>query len=160
MTDKNEKRRNFAKLTLVALGGITAGVAFTGCSDQSPISSTTAASTTTSLATTPAADLHACKGLNGCKSEGAGSLNSCAGQGGCASTAAHHECKGHNACKGQGGGEMAGMNACKGQGGCAVPIKDEMVWKKAARLSNPKCRRRESRLASPRPKAHDIATKT
>ena len=78
------------------------------------------------------AEMHACAGLNGCKGQGADGKNSCAGQGGCASTAMKHECKGQNACKGQGGcGEMMGKNACKGQGGCAIPMKDKTAWQQA-----------------------------
>jgi hypothetical protein len=65
-----------------------------------------------------AADKHACKGLNGCKGQGADGKNSCKGKGACASKEYKHSCAGKNACKGQGAG---GKNDCKGKGGCAVP---------------------------------------
>ena len=111
-------RRDFAKLSVAAFGGVIAGSALTGCQ------------TGGDGAQGPAGEKHACKGLNACKGQGAGGDNACAGQGKCA-TGKHHACAGHNECKGQGGcGENPGANACKGKGGCAVPMKGEM-WKKA-----------------------------
>src|SRR5437763_5188915 len=65
-----------------------------------------------------AGDKHACKGLNGCKGQGAGGKNACKGKGDCASKEYRHSCAGQNACKGQGQG---GKNDCKGKGTCAVP---------------------------------------
>jgi hypothetical protein len=75
-----------------------------------------------------AADKHACKGLNSCKSHGncktgdagCAGKNSCKGKGGCASKEYKHDCAGKNACKGQGQG---GKNDCKGKSSCAVPPK-------------------------------------
>jgi hypothetical protein len=70
--------------------------------------------------TAKAADKHACKGLNGCKGQGADGKNACKGKGNCASKEYKHNCSGQNACKGQGAG---GKNDCKGKGSCAVPPK-------------------------------------
>lgn len=124
--------REFARLTAAAISGLMAGTVLSGCGDAKTETAAPATTDTTNVSTADAAEMHACKGLNGCEGQGAGDHNTCAGQGGCASVMMHHECKGHNECKGQGGcGEMPGMNACKGQGGCAVPIKDEEAWKKA-----------------------------
>jgi len=54
-------------------------------------------------------ELHACRGLNDCKGQGADKQNACAGQGSCASV--KHGCSGQNDCKHQGGcGEAPGMN--------------------------------------------------
>lgn len=126
-------RRNYVSLTAAALGGLLAGTSMSGCNEQPAKSPSGSASKTAMNAEAPmSADMHGCKGLNGCKGHGAGGANACAGQGGCASAAMKHDCKGKNACKGQGGcGETAGMNMCKGMGGCAVPMKDESGWKKA-----------------------------
>lgn len=127
-------RRDIAALTAAAFGGLMAGTTLSGCNQPSGASTTgdsPAPSGSTAAAVAKQTDLHACKGLNGCKGKGAGGMNACAGQGGCASMSAHHGCKGHNDCNGQGGGETAGMNACKGQGGCAVPVTDGDAWKKA-----------------------------
>src|SRR5438270_13122604 len=68
--------------------------------------------------TKKADDKHACKGLNGCKGQGAGGKNECKGKGDCASKEYRHSCAGKNACKGQGAG---GKNDCKTKGSCAVP---------------------------------------
>jgi hypothetical protein len=73
---------------------------------------------------------HACRGLNMCKNLDKDGDNACAGQGDCATIAAH-SCHAQNECKGQGGcGETAGQNACKGQGECAVPL-HAGAWEKA-----------------------------
>lgn len=115
----NLSRRDFAKLSMAAIGGVVAGAGMVGCQTDSgggPGGESGAK--------------HACKGLNACKGQGASGDNACAGQGACA-TAKHHACAGHNECKGQGGcGSTPGANACKGQGKCAVPMKGDM-WKKA-----------------------------
>lgn len=128
-------RRDFTRLSMAALGGAISGASL-GCggsepatpppTDQSasdaPITSAdapSAASTDTQMAK---ADVHACRGLNACKGQGAGGENACAGQGACATTAAH-TCAGQNACKGLGGcGANPGANDCKGMGGCEVPM--------------------------------------
>lgn len=114
----NLTRRDFARLSIAAMGGVVAGVSMTGCqTDGDGMKG-------------GSGDKHACKGLNACKGHGATGENACAGQGKCA-TAKHHACAGHNECKGQGGcGSNPGANDCKGHGKCAVPMKGEM-WKKA-----------------------------
>jgi hypothetical protein len=138
---KNLSRRDFARWTAVAVGGVVAGATVIGCGQGSG-----------GVSSASAGEMHACKGLNGCKGEGADGKNACAGQGGCASKATHHECKGHNACKGQGGcGENPGANACKGQGGCAVPIKEEAGWKKAREAFEKKMKA-QGKTAGPAPK--------
>ena len=75
-------------------------------------------------------DLHACRGLNECKGQGADKKNDCAGRGTC-STAKEHSCASQNDCKHQGGcGATASQNDCRTKGECGVPMKDDM-WKKA-----------------------------
>jgi hypothetical protein len=135
----DRKRRSqwvLAGLGTIMAGTLTAGVV--GCGGGADPGAGSSAPATTATAgsggamATPAMDMHACRGLNGCKGQGADGKNACAGQGGCASAAMHHECKGQNACKGQGGcGEMMGKNECKGHGGCAVPMKDDAAWQMA-----------------------------
>jgi len=151
-------RRDFSRLTGAAMGGLLTGTAI-GCSGgdekktgekktaqakdtdaakngsdgegkkddaQKKDSSATDGDQPNPLLSEP----HVCRGLNTCKSKGAGGENACAGQGTCA-TAEHHECHTQNACKGQGGcGEKPGQNACKGKGECAVPLGED-AWKKA-----------------------------
>ncbi|HEV7785942.1 MAG TPA: hypothetical protein VGQ28_11440 [Thermoanaerobaculia bacterium] len=107
-------RRDFGKLALAAFGGVVAG-SMLGSSLLSADEKKAAPK-----------DAHSCCGLNGCKGQGAGGKNDCAGQGSCATVEAH-SCAGSNGCKGQGG---TGDNACKGKGSCAVPSKGES-WKKA-----------------------------
>lgn len=142
-------RRDFNRLSMAAFGGVVAGT-FAGCADEgadpapasapapdagaAPDGSDTTA-TEGEEAGEPAAEetasllmgeKHVCRGLNQCKSD----ANACAGQGTCATFAAH-ECGTHNECKGQGGcGDKPGENACKGMGKCAVPLK-EHAWGKA-----------------------------
>jgi hypothetical protein len=112
-------RRDFNRLTAAAFGGVLLGTAFTSNAAEAK--------------NDPAnllGDNHVCRGLNTCKSKGAGKENSCAGMGNCA-IAEKHSCHAENACKGQGGcGDFAGQNACKGQGSCEVPL-SEKTWKKA-----------------------------
>lgn len=68
-----------------------------------------------------------CRGLNHTCANHKEGDNKCAGQGNCA-TAAAHSCHGENECKGQGGcGEHPGQNLCKGKGKCAVPLSDK-AW--------------------------------
>jgi hypothetical protein len=108
-------RRDFHKLTSAAFGGMMAG-AIGGC-------------TSATKEAKAANDVHACRGLNDCKGQGADKKNACAGQGDCAIV--HHECAQQNACKHQGGcGEAPGFNDCKTKGGCAVPMKGNM-WERA-----------------------------
>jgi hypothetical protein len=115
--DEDVSRRDFGKLALAAFGGVVAG---------SMLGSSLLSADEKKAAAPAAKDAHACCGLNGCKGQGAGGKNDCAGQGSCATSEAH-SCAGSNACKGQGG---TGDNACKGKGSCAVPIKGD-GWKKA-----------------------------
>ena len=115
--DEDVSRRDFGKLALAAFGGVVAG---------SMLGSSLLSADEKKAAAPAAKDSHACCGLNGCKGQGAGGKNDCAGQGSCATSEAH-SCAGSNACKGQGG---TGDNACKGKGSCAVPIKGD-GWKKA-----------------------------
>jgi len=121
-------RRHFHQLALVALGGMMAG-SLSGC----PTKPTETGSTT---GTTPSGssesehllltEPHVCRGLNTCKNLGASKQNECAGQGTCATVAAH-ACGSQNDCKGQGGcGANPGENTCKGQGLCHVPL--EHAW--------------------------------
>jgi hypothetical protein len=114
-------RRDFGKLALAALAGMSAGVSTAGAAD----SGKPAAAKNPLLG-----DPHVCRGLNTCKGKGAGKKNTCAGTGQCA-TAAKHGCGAQNECKGQGGcGDNPGENACKGQGDCSVPMHSS-AWKKA-----------------------------
>jgi uncharacterized membrane protein YphA (DoxX/SURF4 family) len=151
-------RREFAKLMVAALAGLTAGIlirraasppaeigkakettdsAKPGQDDtaaESAASSTISKETEAPSGTDPdlmlAGGKHVCRGLNTCKSKGKDHKNSCAGQGACA-TFASHACNGLNDCKGQGGCDgTAGINRCNGKGACAVPLKDE-TWKLA-----------------------------
>jgi hypothetical protein len=111
-------RRDFHRLSAAALGGLASG-ALVGCQrDSSPAGANVTAATDK--------DAHVCGGLNQCKATG----HACAGQGQCATVAAH-VCAAKNSCKGQGGcGAAPGENACKGEGGCAVPLADH-AWKTA-----------------------------
>ena len=110
-------RRDFHKLTSAALGGMMAGTV-AGCSSG------------TKEAKAESVDLHACRGLNECKGQGADKKNDCAGKGAC-STAKEHSCAGQNECKHQGGcGATASQNDCRTKGECSVPMKGDM-WKKA-----------------------------
>jgi hypothetical protein len=116
---KNLSRRDFGKLSVAALAGLslTGGASFAADdkkSEKNPL----------------LGDPHVCRGLNTCKGKGADKKNSCAGTGACA-TVKKHSCGGSNECKGQGGcGEKPGENTCKGQGDCLVPLAKE-AWKKA-----------------------------
>ncbi len=115
-------RREFAKLTLAALAGVSAG-------SQSAV----AAETVRRRPDNPLlSDPHVCRGLNTCRGKGADRRNRCAGTGACA-TARYHTCKTHNDCRGQGGcGEQPGENECRGWGACDVPLKPR-VWNLARR---------------------------
>jgi hypothetical protein len=144
-------RRDFHRLATAAFGGVLAG-AIAGCGDgdraEKPAtpSSTTGTQTTSkggesapvaaaskggAVAGATAVALHACRGLNECKTQGKDHKNTCAGQGSCYTVS--HDCSGKNDCKNQGGcGGTNGFNDCKGKGGCGhFPIADEATWKKA-----------------------------
>jgi hypothetical protein len=108
-------RRDFAKLTIAALAGLTAG------------SPAAAADASRRVQDPILSDPHICRGLNTCKSKDVTGHNQCAGTGTCA-TARYHPCKGHNECRGQGGcGDGPGTNECRGWGACDVPLKPG-VW--------------------------------
>jgi hypothetical protein len=113
MKKEDVSRRDFGKLTLAAFGGVLAG-------------SVLGAGSLFADQHAEKKEAHACCGLNGCKGQGAGGDNECAGMGKCSTTEAHG-CAGSNACKNQGG---EGVNDCKGKGGCSVPIKGD-AWTKA-----------------------------
>jgi hypothetical protein len=123
-------RRNFHQLALAALGGVMAG-SLTGCEPQPAQDAAGSATPEASPKSDEQVSLlleepHVCRGLNLCKNQGASKENACAGQGTCASVAAH-SCGGMNECKGQGGcGEHPGENSCKGMGSCGVPL--EHAW--------------------------------
>jgi len=122
-------RRDFNKLSMAALGGALSGAFLSGCQGdkEAPAPKGDVPKGDVPAA---AAEVHVCRGLNGCKGKGTGGDNACAGQGKC-STAPAHSCSGKNACKGQGGcGEKPGDNECSGKGGCAVPLQDH-AWGKA-----------------------------
>ena len=134
-------RRGFHQLAAAALGGVLAG-AFTGCGDKaakptvgSAATNSVAGSTTqgASVAGATQVGMHACRGLNECKSLGKDHKNACAGQGSCFTVS--HDCSEKNDCKNQGGcGGTNGFNDCKGKGGCGhFPIDPESSWKKNPR---------------------------
>src|ERR1700689_4884532 len=109
-------RRDFAKLTLAALAGFSAGRQASGPEGQPP-----------GVKHPLLSDPHVCRGLNTCRGKDVTRRNQCAGTGTCA-TARYHPCKGHNDCRGQGGcGDAPGANECRGWGACDVPLKPR-VW--------------------------------
>lgn len=140
-------RRDFSKLTMAAFGGMVAGTAI-GCGGGEETEKTAPENAKKPEATlgeetsdkAPAEESktdvallleepHVCRGLNTCKSKGAGKENACAGQGTCA-TAKEHSCHAANTCKGQGGCEStAGINSCKETGACNVPLMED-TWTK------------------------------
>ena len=118
----NLNRRDFAKLTAAAVGGVVAGTVVNDLTeanegshlDESPLTS----------------GKNVCRGLNPKCGGHKGGSNKCAGQGSC-HTANKHTCHGANDCKGEGGcGERPGENACKGKGECGVPLSDS-AWTRA-----------------------------
>ncbi len=122
----NLSRREFHKLTSAAFSGLVAGT-LAGCSSDKNDKNAGGAQAGAAMAV--AAGIHACRGLNDCKGQGADKQNACAGQGACATV--KHECATANDCKHQGGcGEAPGYNDCKTKGGCAVPMSAGM-WEKA-----------------------------
>ena len=120
--DSNElSRRQFAKLTAAAVGGLMAGVNTTLAEDKKPEHKDPKKDGFPWLQ-----DPHVCRGLNHhCKEEVKGKKNECAGQANFP-TVKEHTCKGMNECAGEGGcGEKPGENMCKGKGECAVPLMDK-----------------------------------
>jgi hypothetical protein len=134
MTHQLMTRRQMTRLALAAIGGLAAGCGggktpnAEKAADTKKESPPAAGTATTS---TLLSDPHVCRGINTCKNKGkAKTTNECAGQGHCA-TAAAHDCNGQNECRGQGGcGEHPGENECKGKGACEVPLSDK-TWPKA-----------------------------
>lgn len=132
--DPNLNRRDLHHLALAALGGLLSGVV-AGCtgkkSDGGSSQTSKASSSSSGEESLLLNDPHVCRGINTCKNKGkTGTTNECAGQGHCATVAAH-DCNGMNDCKGQGGcGEHPGENDCKGKGACQVPLSDK-TWPKA-----------------------------
>jgi uncharacterized membrane protein YphA (DoxX/SURF4 family) len=130
-------RREATRLAVAAVGGLLAGAIGYALFAGKRKVETTVETTDTSTAALPRLlqDPHVCRGINTCVNKGKmGTTNTCAGQGHCA-TAAAHDCQGMNDCKGQGGCAGAephpGENECKGQGGCAVPLDPTKVWPRA-----------------------------
>jgi len=134
----NLSRRDFHKLTSAALSGMVAG-SITGCSSGKNAPNAGAGSDKgtpkdSGQEVAVATEVHACRGLNECKGQGADGKNTCAGQGTC-HTAKAHDCAMMNDCKHQGGcGTAPGYNDCKGMGGCAIPTQGGMWEKARARL--------------------------
>ncbi|SFI00093.1 hypothetical protein [Planctomicrobium piriforme] len=123
-------RRDFHQFTLAAFGGMLAG-SVVGCAPQpeKPVVTPAPAGAAKDEVSLLMDEPHVCRGLNMCKNQGASKENACAGQGTCASVAAH-SCGGMNECKGQGGcGSNPGENTCKGMGSCHVPL--EHAWEAA-----------------------------
>ncbi len=99
MEKKDLSRRGFSTLTLAAAAGIMAGskVAMAqGSGAKKPAKKEFPVDPALLLQ-----DPNVCRGLNTCSGKGKGE-HTCAGQGSCA-TAAAHACNGMNDCKGQGG---------------------------------------------------------
>ncbi len=97
MKSNDLSRREFAKLTAAALGGVVAGAATVRIS--------AAAEGETLGPLTEGKNV--CRGLNPACGGHKGGDNKCAGQGSC-HTANKHTCHGGNDCKGQGGVYQAG----------------------------------------------------
>jgi len=134
MLEPKLTRRQMTRFVVAALGGLATGCG--GGAKQTPDGGAPAAGAAggdgkTTSAPTILSDPHVCRGINTCKNKGkSGTTNECAGQGHCA-TAAAHDCNGQNTCRGQGGcGEHPGENECKGKGSCEVPLSDK-TWPKA-----------------------------
>jgi hypothetical protein len=141
----NLSRRDFCKLSVAALAGLSLGEAVSFAADEKKSEKNPLLS-----------DPHVCRGLNTCKSKGADKKNSCAGTGTCA-TAKSHPCGSGNECKGQGGcGETPGENACKGKGDCHVPLAKD-AWKKA-RSRFEVLMKADNKKFGPAPKARAKAT--
>jgi hypothetical protein len=137
MSDSPLNRRDVNRLALAALGGLVTGT-LAGCRGKPQTKPSgegkPQATDMPGTGTEPSLllrDPHVCRGINTCKNKGKPrTANACAGQGTCATVAAH-DCQGMNECKGQGGcGEHPGENDCKGKGGCQVPLSDK-TWPKA-----------------------------
>lgn len=131
-------RRDFTKLTALAMGGMMAG-SLVGCGTKTEKTPEPAAGKTGTDTTQAGgkddvlaawSGKHVCRGLNACKGKGKGGDNECAGHGKCF-TANEHTCHYENECKYQGGcGESVASNECKEKGECGVPL-SEATWEKA-----------------------------
>jgi hypothetical protein len=139
MNQDHMNRRDFHKLSALAMGGMMAG-SLAGCGTKTektaeppaekPEADTAGIGAKNDPALAQWTVNHLCRGLNACKGLGSDRKNDCAGLGECAITD-HHTCGGQNDCKNLGGcGETAASNECKGQGGCQVPLM-EAAWKTA-----------------------------
>jgi len=118
VTSKIVSRRDFSMLAAAAVGGLVAG--------GNPAEAQEKPEIFVDPSLLLIGDPNVCRGLNACNGKGKGS-HACAGQGVCATVAAH-SCQGQNACKGQGGcGGYPGQNTCKEKGHCAVPL-SEKTW--------------------------------
>lgn len=153
--DRRIDRRQFQQqaaegLLGAAFGGLLVG-ATTGCADGTSSNSVAAADPKADTGAKP--KVHACRGLNECKTQGADAKNECAGQGICA-TSKHHTCAGQNECKELGGcGKTAGSNECKGKGGCSVPM-HEGAWETARKYFEEKMKKAGKTVGpAPKPKA-------
>jgi hypothetical protein len=133
MTEPKLTRRQLTRLALAALGGLVAGCGKNAKPSPQGGASPSTEKDSSKPESSPSilSDPHICRGINTCKNKGkTGTTNECAGQGHCA-TAAAHDCNGQNECRGQGGcGEHPGENECKGRGACEVPLSDK-TWPKA-----------------------------
>jgi hypothetical protein len=139
MKERELSRRDFAVLGLAAFGGVVAGSVLAE-------NRAMAAEKPKSDDSRWLKDPHLCCGLNTCKGKGKGAGNDCAGQGSCATVAAH-SCKGQNGCAGQ---SPEGNNTCAGKGSCAVPMKGE-GWQKA-RTAYEAAMKKAGRKFGPAPK--------
>jgi hypothetical protein len=125
MKNSELNRRDFQRLTAAAVGGLLAGAGVTDSALAADLPSKKDKDKNPMLG-----EPHVCRGINMCKSLGAGKQNDCAGQGTCA-TAKAHGCHADNECRGQGGcGAKPGENSCKAKGECGVPMSSG-TWKKA-----------------------------
>ncbi len=132
MENSGLNRRDFQRLTAAAMGGLLAGAAFgnSAQADEGDDSPQDKAPKKDKKKNPILGEPHICRGINMCKGLGASKDNACAGQGACA-TAAAHLCHYKNECRGQGGcGAKPGENECKGKGECGVPLSSG-AWKKA-----------------------------
>lgn len=138
MNQDQVNRRDFNKLTALAMGGLMAG-SLVGCGTKAEKTAETANGKTGDETPTEGKEdaalaawsgKHVCQGLNACKGKGKGGDNACVGQGKCF-TANEHTCHAENECKHQGGcGESVATNECKGKGECSVPL-SESTWQTA-----------------------------
>jgi hypothetical protein len=147
MENSDLNRRDFQRLTAAAVGGLLAGTAL----GKSAFAADEGKPPQKDKKKNPLlGEPHVCRGINMCKSLGAGKDNACAGQGSCA-TAKAHTCHFKNECRGQGGcGAKPGENECKGKGECGVPMGSK-AWK-SARARFEELMKKEGKEVGPAPK--------